>query len=141
MSRWALSPIVGDGTAQIVEGSEATTGPYRLLVSQYGAHVAIIPGNDDGTPKFNWGLAKLDDAAAAAAQADVNLDSRITVFPALQLDDVLTLAQRNWLITKVSALGKPTGWITPGITVREALRVIGRYLENNFDVHWLDIAG
>lgn len=139
--RWALSPIIGDGTPIVVVGQEDTTGPYRLKVSNYGAHTAIIPGNNDGTPKFNWGIAKLSDDAATAAEADQNLDSRITIFPQLTLDHVLTLAQRNWLITKVSALGKPTGWITDGITVREAIRTIGRYLEDNFDVDWMKIGG
>ena len=139
MARWALSPIIGDGTGEIVAGQEATTGPYRLLVSQYGGHAAVIPGNNDGTPKFNWGICKLNDAAAAAAEADAGLDSRITIFPQLTLDHVLTLAQRNWLITRVGALGKPTGWITAGITVGVALRIIGRYLESNFDVDWMNI--
>jgi hypothetical protein len=134
--RWVLSPIIGNGTAKIVVGQEATTGPYRASASAYGGHVAIIPGNDDGTPKFNWCLCQMEESAAVAADA---ADPAITVFPALQLDDVLTLGQRNWLITKVGNLGKPTGWIVPGITVRECVRTIGRYLEDNFDVNWMSL--
>ena len=33
MARWCLSPVVGNGTAKTVKGSESTTGPYRLSVS------------------------------------------------------------------------------------------------------------
>jgi hypothetical protein len=101
------------------------------------SHAAVIPGNPDGTPAFNWGIAKIDDASATAADAVPG----VTVFPDLQLDDVLTLNQRNWLITRVGNLGLPTGWITPGITVRQALRTIGRYLDDKFDIDWLSIAG
>lgn len=119
--RWVLSPVIGSGTSD---------DPYRAKASAYGGHVTIIPGNWDGTPKFNWCLCRIKDEAVAAASADPDL----TVFPDLALDDVLTLAQRNWLITKVSNLGKPTGWIVAGITVREALRTIGRYIDANFDV-------
>jgi len=134
MARWVISPIIGDGAPEVVVGSEATTGPYRLKASNYGPHAAVIPGNNDGTPKFNWGICYFDgDVSAAEADPD------LTVFPNLTMDHVLTLAQRNWLITKVENLGRPTGWITAGITVREALRTIGRYLENNFDVDWVRV--
>jgi hypothetical protein len=132
--RWVLSPIIGNGTPDIIAGQEATTGPYRAKASDYGAHAAIIPGNDDGTPKFNWALCQFTgDIAAAEADPD------LTVFPQLHLDDVLTLGQRNWLITKIGNLGKPTGWIVAGITVRECVRTIGRYLENNFDIDWMNM--
>jgi hypothetical protein len=133
--RWVLSPIIGNGTSVVTPGSEATTGPYRAKASDYGPYVTIIPGNADGTPMFNWCLCRIADSAVTAADADPDL----TVFPDLQLDDVLTLAQRNWLITKVGNLGKPTGWIVAGITVREALRTIGRYLDEKFDVDWMKL--
>jgi hypothetical protein len=133
--RWVISPIIGDGTSDIVVGSEATTGPYRLKAGDYGAHAAIIPGNNDGTPKFNWGICKFSGDETAA-----DADTDLIVLPDLTMDHVLTLAQRNWLITKLSNRGHPTGWITNGITVREVLRTIGRWLEANFDVDWINIA-
>lgn len=132
--RWVLSPVIGNGTSHIDPLDPENTGPYRAKASDYGAHAAIIPGNDDGTPKFNWCLCYFQgDTTAAEADPD------LTVFPDLTLDHVLTLAQRNWLITKVGNLGKPTGWIVAGITVRECIRTIGRYLENNFDVDWMRV--
>lgn len=131
--RWVVSPLIGDGTPTIIVGQESTTGPYRAKASDYGAHVAIIPGNDDGTPKFNWCLCRIEEAAVAAADADTDL----IVFPDLTLDHVLTLAQRNWLITRLDNRGFPSGWVTAGITVIEVLRTIGRWLEANFDVDWM----
>lgn len=101
------------------------------------SHAAIIPGNPDGTPAFNWGIAKIDDASAAAADAVAG----VTVFPDLQMDDVLTLAQRNWLKTRLQSHGLPYAWVTAGLTVRETLRAIGRWLDDKFDISWVNIQG
>lgn len=135
MARWAISPIIGNGTETIDSLDPEATGPYRAKASDYGTHAAIIPGNADGSPAFNWALVKIGDEAVAAADADPSL----TVFPALALDDVLTAGQRNWLITRLQHHGLPYGWVQPGITVRQALRTIGRYLEATFDVDWVNI--
>jgi hypothetical protein len=97
----------------------------------------VIPGNPDGTPTFNWGIAKIDNASVTAADA-VN---GVTVFPDLQLDDVLTLAQRGWLITQLQNHGLPYAWVTAGLTVRETLRTIGRWLDDKFDISWVGIQG
>lgn len=134
MARWVLSPWIGDGSTRIVTGQELTTGPWRPRASLYASAWTLVgPGAEDGTPARNWCLIRATAGDLVAAEADTEL----TVFPDLQLDDVLTLAQRNWLITKVSALGEPTGWITAGLTVREALRTIGRRLEANFELPWI----
>jgi hypothetical protein len=130
--RWVISSIIGDGTAQIIVGQEDTTGPYRAKASSYGSHTALIPGNNDGTPKFNWALCYFD-GDTTAAEADTDL----IVFPELTLNHVLTLAQRNWLITKLSNRGFATGWIYDGITVRECVRTIGRWIEDNYDIDWM----
>jgi len=133
--RWCLSPIIGDGTQSIVVGQETTTGPFRAKASDYGGHVAIIPSNPDGTPAFNWCLVRLANTSVAEAEADTSL----TVFPNLQLGDVLTANQRNWLVTRLNNHGLPSGWVDPGITVRQVLRTIGRYLEADFDVDWMTL--
>ena len=136
MPRWGISPLIGDGTITIVPGQESTTGPYRAKAASYGGHVAVIPGESDGTPLFNWALIRIADDAVAAAEADADL----TVFPDLALDDVLTAGQRNWLITRLQHHNLGYAWVTAGITVREALRTIGRYLDSQFDISWANIA-
>ena len=78
---------------------------------------------------------KISDDAVAAAEADPAL----TVFPGLALDDVLSTGQRNWLITRLQNHNLPYAWVTSGLTVRDALRTIGRYLEANFDINWVNM--
>jgi hypothetical protein len=136
MARWVISPIIGDGTSDIVVGSEATTGPYRLKASDYGAHAAIIPGNNDGTPMFNWGICHFDGDVTAA-----ETDSDLTVLPELSMDHEITLTQRNWLRSRLQNHGLPYLWVNTGDTVREILRTIGRYLDDKFDVDWLLVSG
>ena len=136
MSRWVIAPIIGDGT-QKVDAQLGWQGPYRSKASDYGSHVALIPTDTNGAPAFNWSLSKIADSAVTAAEADPDL----TVFPDLPLDHVLTLAQRNWLITRLQNHGLPFGWVVPGITVIEVLRTIGRWLENQFDIHYLAMTG
>lgn len=132
--RWAIAPVIGTGGWV---GDPPVMDPYRLKVAEYGGHIAIIPGNADGTPAFDWGLARIVDDAVAAADAD----PQITVFPQLALDHVLTLAQRNWLVTRLTNHGLPSGWVTAGITVLQVLRTIGRWLDDRFDVDWLRSVG
>ena len=122
--RWALSPVVGTGTPD---------DPYRLKIADYGDHVALIPGAVDGTPLFNWGLGRIADDVADTADAD----PQIAVFPAFSLDHVLTLAQRDWLIARLDARSLPAGWVVDGLTVRQALRTIGRWIEANFEIDWI----
>ena len=123
--RWVISPIVGTG---------ADDDPYRAKAADYGAHAAIIPGNADGTPKFDWCLCYFDgDVTAAEADAD------LTVFPALTLDHQITQTQRDWLRTRLSNRGLPYLWVETGDTVRHILVTIGRYIEANFDVDWMRV--
>lgn len=134
MARWVLSPVVGNGISEVIVGSEATTGPYRPKAADYATGWAgVIPGNDDGTPAMPWCIIRATAGDFAAANADPDL----TVFPDLAMSDVLTLAQRNWLINKCVALGQPTGWVVTGLTFGEALRKVGHWLEANFEVSWV----
>jgi len=134
--RWIVSPVIGDGTSRIVVGQEATTGPYRPKAGNYATEWGgIIPGNDDGTPVFNWCLVAASAGDLTAAEADPDL----IVLPDLTMDHVLTTAQRNWLVTKLTNRGLPSGWVDPGITVREVLRTIGRWLDAKFDVDWIRV--
>lgn len=130
MARWVLSPIIGDGSPAVVVDEELTTGPYRPKATLYATEwAAVIP--EIGTT--NWCLVRATAGDMAAADADPDL----TVFPNLQFTDVLTLAQRTWLIGKCQALGQPSGWVVAGITFGEALRTIGRWLNNNFEFTWM----
>ena len=129
--RWVISPIIGNGTSEVVVGSEATTGPYRAKASDYGAHSAVIPGNDDGTPKFNWCLVYFDGDVTAAES-----DPDLTVLPNLTMDHRITLAQRDWLRTRLQNRGLPYLWVNTGDTVLSILRTIGRYLDAKYDIDW-----
>jgi hypothetical protein len=128
VARWIISPVVGDGTARVDVDSPATTGPYRPKAADYAtAWGCIIPTGS------SWCFVRASAGDLAAADADPDL----IVLPDLQLDDVLTLAQRTWLITRLDSRGFASGWVTAGITVREVLRTIGRWLEASFDVDWI----
>ena len=134
MARWIISPVIGDGTDRIITGQESTTGPYRPKAANYATEWGgVIPGNADGTPAFNWCIVRATAGDLAAADADTDL----IVFPDLDMDHVLTIAQRNWLISRLDARGFNSGWVDPGITVLQVLRTIGRWLEANFDVTWI----
>jgi hypothetical protein len=127
--RWVISPIIGDGTGEIVPGQEATTGPYRAKASDYGAHVALIPGNTDGTPKKNWALVYFNgDVTAAEA------DNALRVIPDYRLDDVLTTIQaawvNNWVVTN---FGDNPG-ITAGMTVAQAIEALANVIEPGWNL-------
>lgn len=134
MARWGLSPLLGNGSASISKASPDTTGPYRPYAAKYATDwSAVIPGNPDGTPAFAWCIVR----ATAGDLAGADADPQLSMFPDLAYTDALTLAQRNWLIGKCQALGQPSGWVVNGITFGQALRTVGRFLDNNFDVSWV----
>jgi len=129
MGRWALSPIIGDGTFRIVAGQEATTGPYRAKAGDHGGHTALIPGNADGTPAFGWCLVRFDDSAdlvAAAADGDIRL------LPDWTLDHVITAGEAASISSALDHFGI-TGYPSPtGRTVRQVLR----WIADRLDVTW-----
>lgn len=133
MARWALSPLLGNGTSTIDKNNPDTTGPYRPYAAKYATDwAAVIPGKPDGTPAFAWCIVRATAGDLAGADADPTL----TMFPDLAYTDVLTAGQRAWLISKCNALGAPSGWVVNGITFGQALRIVGRWLDNKFDVTW-----
>ena len=120
MARWALSPVIGSGTA---------TDPYRAAASDHGAHVAVIPGNDDGTPRFGWALVRFDDAADIAAAA---ADDRLRVLPAWTLDHVVTAGEATAIADALDHFGI-AGYPSPtGRTVRQVVR----WIADRLDVTW-----
>ena len=129
MPRWALSPIIGDGTGRVIVGSEATTGPYRAKASDHGAHVAVIPGNDDGTPKYPWCLVRLgDDADLAGAQADGD----VRLLPDWTMDHVITAGEASAIASALDHFGI-SGYPSPtGRTVRQVVR----WIADRLDVTW-----
>jgi hypothetical protein len=130
MARWALSPIIGNGTATVVVGQEATTGPYRAKASDYGAHVAVIPGNDDGTPRFAWALVKLDDSADLTAAA---ADTELRLLPAWSMDKVLNAAEAG-AVANALARFDLYGPDATGHTVRQVVRWIADQLDLTWSV-------
>jgi hypothetical protein len=151
--RWALSPIIGNGTATVVVGQEATTGPYRAKSSDHNlpVHIAVIPGNDDGTPKYPWCLVQgptveeliaahpewsqaQQDAATtryAAAVADLTADGDIRLLPDWSMDKVLNRTEANAVIAALGKFG-----ITGPDPVNHTVRQVVRYLADQLDVTW-----
>ena len=122
MARWALSPVIGTGTA---------ADPYRAKAADHGAHVAVIPGNDDGTPRFGWCLVKLDDNAdIAGAQADGD----IRLLPAWSMTHVITAGESASIADALDHFGI-AGYPDPtGRTVRQVVRWIADRLDITWDV-------
>lgn len=128
MARWAISPIIGNGTLNVIVGQEATTGPYRAKAADHGAHVTVIPGNNDGSPKYSWCIVKFGDTAdmtAAAADGDIRL------LPNWTLDHVLTSGEAAQVTSALNHFNI-TGPNPTGYTVRQVLR----YLADQLDITW-----
>jgi hypothetical protein len=154
MSRWAISPIIGDGTATIVDGSEATTGPYRASVAAHNVpmFISCIPGNDDGTPKYAWAICKVPTATEMialhsewdqsqkddftsrynTAVAALTADGEIRLMPDLPMSHVLTGAQATVVKNNIFAKFSITGFEPTGRTVQETLR----YIVDQVDITW-----
>jgi len=115
--QYVLSQIIGDGTGEIIAGSEDTTGPFRPVAGLYGDYVAVIP------PDETVCLVKVVNEDLTA----LNADNRCRVIPGDTLDDVLgTVAANvanNWLTTR----GYPA-LATAGMTKGELVEAFGDYI-------------
>ena len=127
--RWALSPIIGDGSASVDPLDPTNTGPYRAAASDHGGHVAVIPGNDDGTPKYGWALVRFDDAADMTAAA---ADDRLRVLPAWSLDHVITAGEASSIANALDHFNITSYPNPTGRTVRQVLR----WIADRLDVTW-----
>lgn len=122
-----ISPVVGDGTDEL---------PYRLKLADFPmrGHVATIPSNPDGTPKFGWGLAVV--AATAAEHDAIAADAQIRQFPDIPLDaPVSTLSgqQRTRIRNFLEERGLDTAWITNATLFRQIVRFVGKHLSANYE--------
>lgn len=128
--RWFLCPVVGTGAAD---------DPYRAKAHDYGVdYSAVIPSNPDGTPRFNWCLAKVAASDFAALDADGAFDA----WPNVSLDTTvaqLPLAVRNRLRTALTNRGVDVSDVTGQTPLRAILRRIGRAMEPLFDPDVLDV--
>lgn len=123
MTRWVQSPIIGSGTQE---------DPYRLKVANYGSCVAVIPGNNDGTPMYSWGIGLISDDAVALAEDDVEC----VVFPDLGPTETIT--------PDLIPIGRGTvdmpnlnEWVY--LTMTEAVEGVGQDLDPAFTYDWLKI--
>jgi hypothetical protein len=135
--RWVISPIIGNGTSQIIEGSEATTGPYRAAVGAYGPYAALIPGNNDGTPKKSWALVYFGGDAAQIAAAEA--DGAIRVFPAgLTEESVLTAPQANVFNNYLDNYGI-NNVLSAGMTGKQAIEAIAHEVDPTFSYNGMKV--
>lgn len=129
MARWALSPVIGNGTPRVDPLDPTNTGPFRAAASDYGGHVAVIPGNDDGTPKYGWALVRFDDAADLAA---ADADTRLRVLPAWSLDHVITAQEATAIANALDHFNITGAPSAQGHTVRQVLR----WIADRLDITW-----
>ena len=128
MARWALSPIIGNGTVRVDPQDSAGTGPYRAKASDHGAHTAVIPGNADGTPAFGWCLVRFGDSADLAAAA---ADGDIRLLPAWTLDHVITAGEATAILDACAHFG-----LTPPSPQGRTVGQVLRWLADRLDVTW-----
>jgi hypothetical protein len=143
--RWALSPIIGTGTAE---------DPYRASVADHNppSFVSCIPGNDDGTPKYAWAVCTVPTATEMIALhpewnqsqkdaftmrydnavAALTADGDIRLMPDLAMSHVLTVPQANIVKNNIFAKFSITGFEPAGRTVQETLR----YIVDKLDITW-----
>lgn len=126
MYRWVISPVIGDGSTVIDPANPDTTGPKRPYAAKYGEYLCVTD-TDKG-----WSFMFLRNHDMTEAEAD----DAIIVMPMLQMDDDLTPAQRTWLGTRLQAKGLPYAWLQQPRKVREALLIMARYIEPEFDTNW-----
>ena len=114
--RWVISPVIGSGTG---------LDPYRAKVADYGSHVAIIPGNSDGTPQSTWALTLVADDALTGVEGD----GECVMLPDLGPAEVIT--------PDLIPIGRGTvdmpnlnEWVY--LTMTEAVEGVGQQLDPTF---------
>ena len=113
---YALSQVIGDGTGEIIEGSENTTGPFRPRASIYGDYVAVIP------PGQEWCLVKLVNADE---DGPVKSDGGLIVLP--PPGHLWTTQEINLGNRRLTQEGFPAV-LTEGMTTEDAVNAVGGYI-------------
>jgi hypothetical protein len=112
---YALSQVIGNGTATIVTGQESTTGPYRPRAHIYGDFVAVIVDGQD------WCLVKLVNEDETGAKSDGGL---IVLPPP---EHVWTSQEVNLGNLRLTQEGFPA-LITLGMNTEDVVNAVGNYL-------------
>lgn len=129
MKRYALVPVIGTGTE---------SDPWRPKVPEGLSYSAVIPARADGSPALPWGLVIVAASDLAALDEDVDLDA----FPHVPLSTRLGDLPATWRQRIRAALerrGVDTSQATANNTVGDLLRYIGRHLDGNFTLEYLDV--
>jgi hypothetical protein len=134
--RFMICPVVGDGTNGVVRN------PYRPKIDGLAPYSAVIPSNEDGTPKFTWCacIARSDDWSAVDADAEmdrifgIDLPDTIDTFAEVKaflkshtVGDI-PAARRQAMDLKLTSRGVDTSPLTLQSTWLQVLALIFRHL-------------
>jgi hypothetical protein len=122
---YALSQVIGNGTAVVIAGQEPTTGPYRPRAHIYGQFVAVIPANPDGTPAHNWCLVKLVGADESGG-SPLRSDGGLIVMP--PPGALWTTQQINLANLRLGQEGFPSNLLTVGMRTEDCVNAVGNYI-------------
>jgi hypothetical protein len=121
MKRYAISPVIGDGTEE---------SPYRAKVPVGLNYVSFIPAKEDGTPRWPWALVEVAGIILTAIDNDPEIDA----FPSMTMDILLTSLSNNIQrrIDEILVRRGVNAVFDPSTTVADLINIIGKHLDVNF---------
>lgn len=118
MKRYAICPVIGSGA----EGD-----PYRAKMPVGMNHVAVIPSNPDGTPRWPWALVEVAGADLSSLDGDAEVDAFPTVDEGTLLSALSKTVQRR--IEQILERRGVGFTASPESTVGDLIDAIGAYLD------------
>ncbi len=118
MKRYAICPMIGDGTED---------NPFRAKVPAGLNHVAVIPSNPGEPPRWPWALVEVSGSDLSALDADAEVDA----FPSVPADTLLSSLPKTVQRRIEQALQRRGVVFTfaPSSTVGDLIDAIGTYLD------------
>jgi hypothetical protein len=121
MKRYAICPVIGDGTESF---------PYQPKVPVGLNYVSIIPAKEDGTPMWPWALVEVAGPTLTAIDNDAEIDA----FPNMTMNILITSLSKSMQrrIDEILVRRGVNAVFDPSTTVADLINIIGRHLDVNF---------